>query len=306
VWLFRVAELFGYDFQTILHFADAACPHVVHFLQHQTSRSTTRSTQDTMVNAKKKNLSLLPAGKNAQLMKHSAWWHHQATKGKGGLEAERVRELGALRSLRSKKMLVAEKRWETQVFSNDERENRIEVYLEQETAVATKQVQDAETVMMQDEEHTENVEKGRSTTTKPEITFEGMLNAIGDNLSALTSSWDEQDGEDKDDDEEDTGHGKLSEDDEPGWVMGQISKTVQYRMESFCQKQMMLDELQQLQWGDTAAICCERVIKYRMTELKVPAVGKPQTDWTAATPSPTTFGELMQALDIVPGQSQIP
>jgi hypothetical protein len=23
VWLFRVAELFGYDFQTILHFADA-------------------------------------------------------------------------------------------------------------------------------------------------------------------------------------------------------------------------------------------------------------------------------------------
>jgi hypothetical protein len=22
VWLFRVAELFGYDFQTILHFAD--------------------------------------------------------------------------------------------------------------------------------------------------------------------------------------------------------------------------------------------------------------------------------------------
>jgi hypothetical protein len=27
---------------------------------------------------------------------------------------------------------------------------------------------------------------------------------------------------------------------------------------------------------------------------------------TAATPSPTTFGELMQAVDIVPGQSQIP
>jgi hypothetical protein len=85
-------------------------------------------------------------------------------------------------------MLVAEKGWETQVFSNDERENRIEVYLEQETAVATKQVQDAETVMMQDQEHTENVEKGRSTNKKPEITFEGLLNAIGDNLSALTSS----------------------------------------------------------------------------------------------------------------------
>ena len=42
------------------------------------------------------------------------------------------------------------------------------------------------------------------------------------------------------------------------------------------------------------------------TELKVPAVVKPQTDTTAATPSPTTFGELMQVLDIVPGQSQMP
>ena len=39
--------------------------------------------------------------------------------------------------------------------------------------------------------------------------------------------------------------------------------------------------------------------------MKVPAVGKPQIDSTAATPSPTTFGELMQALDIVPRQSQM-
>ena len=42
-----------------------------------------------------------------------------------------------------------------------------------------------------------------------------------------------------------------------------------------------------------------------MTELKVPAVVKPQTDTTAATLSPTTFGELMQVLDIIPGQSQM-
>jgi hypothetical protein len=51
---------------------------------------------------------------------------------------------------------------------------------------------------------------------------------------------------------------------------------------------------------------CESDMKYRTTELKVPAVGKQQTDWTAATPSPTTFGELMRALDIFPGQSQMP
>jgi hypothetical protein len=35
----------------------AACLHVVHFLQHLTSRPTTWSTQDTMANGLKKNLS---------------------------------------------------------------------------------------------------------------------------------------------------------------------------------------------------------------------------------------------------------
>jgi hypothetical protein len=46
-------------------------------------------------------------------------------------------------------------------------------------------------------------------------------------------------------------------------------------------------------------------MKYGTSELKIPAVGKPQEDSTAATPSLTTFGELMQALDIIPGQSQM-
>jgi len=59
-------------------------------------------------------------------------------------------------------------------------------------------------------------------------------------------------------------------------------------------------------WWDTADYLRERVLNDGTTELKVPAVVKPQTDTTAATPSPTTFGELMQVLDIVPGQSQMP
>ena len=46
-------------------------------------------------------------------------------------------------------------------------------------------------------------------------------------------------------------------------------------------------------------------MKYGMTELKVPAVVKTQTDTTAATPSLTTFGEHMQVVEIVPGQSQM-
>ena len=150
-----------------------------------------------------------------------------------------------------------------------------------------------------------NVEKARSTTTKPETIFEEMLNAIRDSLSDLASSEDEEDVEDEDDDEQDTELGKLSEDDKPGWVMGTISKTVQHYMESFRQKQMRLDELTQLEWGDAANCFCERDMKYGTTELKVPAVVKPQTDTTAATPAPTTFGELMQVLDIVLGPSQM-
>jgi hypothetical protein len=88
--------------------------------------------------------------------------------------------------------------------------------------------------------------------------------------------------------------------------MDTISKTVKNLIESFRQKRMRLDYLTQPGWGDMANYFRERDMKYGMTELQVPAVGKPQTELTAATPSPTTFGELMQALDIVPGHSQMP
>jgi len=68
-----------------------------------------------------------------------------------------------------------------------------------------------------------------------------MLNAIGDSLSDHTSSDNEGDGDDKEDDK-DTELCKLSEDVEPGWVKGTISKTIQPRMEILWQKQMRHDE----------------------------------------------------------------
>jgi hypothetical protein len=70
-----------------------------------------------------------------------------------------------------------------------------------------------------------------------------MLDAIGDSLCDLVSSEDEEDGEDEWDDEEGQGHGKRSEDVEPGWVMDTISKTGQQRMVRFRQKLMRFVKL---------------------------------------------------------------
>jgi len=141
--------------RTNLDIKDSACLHVVHILQNPTSRPT-RSTHDAMVNAPKKNFSPLPAGKYGKSTKKSTRRRHQANEGKSGLVAERVRALRALHSLRSKKKLAAEKRQETHFLSNEEREKWIEDFVERETAVARKRVQDAETAIIQDMTTAEN------------------------------------------------------------------------------------------------------------------------------------------------------
>jgi hypothetical protein len=68
---------------------------------------------------------------------------------------------------------------------------------------------------------------------------------------------------------------------------------------------MRLDELMQPGWGDAADYICERYMKHGKTELKVPAVVKPQTDMTALTPSQTTSAKIMQMFEIIPGQLQM-
>jgi hypothetical protein len=47
-----------------------------------------------------------------------------------------------------------------------------------------------------------NVENTRSTITQPETTFEETLNAIGESLSNLACSPDEEDREEEDDEED--------------------------------------------------------------------------------------------------------
>jgi hypothetical protein len=119
--------------------------------------------------------------------------------------------------LRSKQNLAAERRLETHFWSNDEKEKWIQNFVERETALERKRVQDPETVIMQGMTTAEN---GCATSGKHTTSFEVKFNAIEDSLCDLASSDDEQDGEHEDDDEEDTELGQLSHDDEHGWVMG--------------------------------------------------------------------------------------
>jgi hypothetical protein len=129
-----------------------------------------------------------------------------------------------------------------------------------------------------------------------------MMAAIGDSLSDLACSDHREDGEDEN---EETEQGKLSEDDEPGWVMGTMTKTVQQRMESFRQKQLKLNELAQPRWEDAADYFREQDKMYGRAKLSFPVFVQPQTDDGALAPPPTTFGELMERLGIVPGISQM-
>ena len=127
--------------------------------------------------------------------------------------------------MRSKKRLTPEKQRETHFLSNEAKEKWIEDFVERETAGARKRVEDAEAAVQQEQDDMTHAELAGLTSRKPEKTFEEMLIAIGDSLSDLASSDDGEDGEDEDDEE--TVMGKLSEDDEPGWVMGTITQTVQ-------------------------------------------------------------------------------
>jgi len=135
--------LFKMSKRTNLDIKDVAYLHVVHNLHHPTSRPTTKSMKSIMVNAPKKIFSPLPASRYGKSTKRSTQQPHQANEGKSGFEAERILALGALRSLRSKKKLAAEKRQEMHFLSNEEKEKRIEDYVQRETAGARERVEDA-------------------------------------------------------------------------------------------------------------------------------------------------------------------
>ena len=88
--------------------------------------------------------------------------------------------------------------------------------------------------------------------------------------------------------------------------MGTISKMVPRSTERFRQKQMKLDEMTKPGWEDAADYSRERGKKYGTSELRVAAVIQPQMNHDTAAPAPTTYGELMKCLEIIPGISQTP
>jgi len=257
-----------------------------------------------MVNTPNKNFLPLPVGRYGKSTKRSTQWHHHSNEGKSGLQAEKVRALGGLGSLRSKKKLLTEKRQDTHCSSNEEKEKWFEDYVERETTGAKRRVEEAEGAVQQQQDDIMHADIATLTSWEPEETFEEMLVAIGDSLSDLASYDDGEDVEDEDDEE--TDHGKMTEEDEPGWVMGTITKTVPQQMERFRQQQLNLNELTKPAWENAADYLRERDTKYGTFELRVSTLVQAQTNDDAPAPPPTTFVPLMQSLDIVHGISQRP
>ena len=178
--------------------------------------------------------------------------------------------------------------------------------MDSEAAVARMRVEDMDTANVQNQEDMRNAGKAELTTRQPETAFDEMLNAIGDSMRVHASSDDEEDVEDEDDAQETGELGKLNEADKPGWVIGTISKSVQQCQQRFRQKEISHDELMHQGRGDEADSFFERDMKYWTAEFMVPAVLKPQTEKVPPAPEPMTFWDLMETLDIIPGQSSMP
>jgi len=187
---------------------------------------------------------------------------------------------------------------------NEDKQQWIQAYVEKETTAAGKRVSDAQAAVQQDQEDKMKAENVGLMNGEPEKTFQVMMVSIGDSLSDLASSNNGEDGEDEDDTE--TEQGQLSEHDEPGWVMGTITKQVQQHLEGFGQYPMKLGKLTLRGWDDAADDFHERDQKYGTSGLWVPAVVQQRRDHDAASPVPTTIAELQNCLDIVPGMSEMP
>jgi hypothetical protein len=199
--------------------------------------------------------------------------------------------------------LAAGKRHQIHCLGNEEKEKWIEDYIQRETTGARQRVADAEEAIRQEQEDTKTDGDAGLTTREPKNRCSAMMVAIGDSLSDIPRS---DDGEDREaENDEETQQGKVSKDDQLCWGMGGISQTAQQHLGSFRLQQINLEELTQPEWGDPADYICESDVNDDTSEVRVVAVIKLQPDRDASAPVPTTFWELLDCLDVVPGISQI-
>lgn len=142
-------------------------------------------------------------------------------------------------------------------------------------------------------------------TRVPKNSFEEILIAIEACLSNLAILDDKEDVDVKADDRNGSELGKLSENDEPGWVMGTLSKEVPQSMETYLVMEIWHDELTQLRWWDMADYFPYRDMKCWMAALKLLPIVISLADKVAATPGTTKFVKLIVTVDNVPGKSQM-
>jgi len=137
----------------------------------------------------------------------------------------------------------------------------------------------------------------------PEMSFEETMVAIRDNLNNLASS--DYGADEEDEYDEETAKVKLSEDTEPSWVIGQITKPVQQRMRRLRLEQIKLNELKEPGSEYTVNHICENDKMYVTHQMRELALIPLQTDDDDASPATTTLGECLECLEIVPGISQM-
>jgi len=119
--------------------------------------------------------------------------------------------LGVLRSLRTKQKIEVENWYETHSLNNEENGKWIEDYIQRETTVLRKRVEDAETAIEQGQEDKRNVGNTGLIMGELEETSEEMMAPVGYSLSNLATADDDVNGDDEDD--QDTVLGMPSEDD---------------------------------------------------------------------------------------------
>lgn len=94
--------------------------------------------------------------------------------------------------------------------------------MDRETAVARKWVEDSEIAIRHEQEDKRQAENAELTIRKPKNPFQKILNTLGDSVSNYEGSDNEQDGENKEEPKVDTQLGKMSKDDESGFVKNKL------------------------------------------------------------------------------------